>query len=95
LKAAIGEAKKGKDIRRYTDAVECLRIAGPSEPEAEFDRTWLDQTEKANKAETHRLELELKGYKNNLIKESIRVSCVTTKTAEHQGADIIHHTDGE
>ena len=28
---------------------------------------------KQSKAETDRLELELKGYKNNLIKESIRV----------------------
>ena len=74
LKAAIAEAKKGKDVQRYRDAWECIRVAAPSEPEAQFDRAWEAATEKSNKAETHRLEVELKGYKNNLVKESIRVS---------------------
>ncbi|KAI4865300.1 26S proteasome subunit RPN7-domain-containing protein [Hypoxylon rubiginosum] len=73
LKAAIAEAKSGKDIERYRDAWECIRIAAPNEPEAIFDQAWVTATEKANKAETHRLEAELKGYKNNLVKESIRI----------------------
>ncbi|KAK3898884.1 26S proteasome subunit RPN7-domain-containing protein [Staphylotrichum tortipilum] len=73
LKAAIAEAKRGRDTQRYREAVECLRIAVPSEPEAIFDQAWLEAQEKANKAETHRLLMELKGYKNNLIKESIRM----------------------
>jgi hypothetical protein len=34
----------------------------------------MEKKNKQNKAETTRLEHELKGYKNNLIKESIRVS---------------------
>jgi COP9 signalosome complex subunit 1 len=34
---------------------------------------WMEATTKQVKAETDRLEFELKGYKNNLIKESIRV----------------------
>lgn len=34
----------------------------------------MDRMTKQTKGETDRLELELKGYKNNLIKESIRVS---------------------
>jgi COP9 signalosome complex subunit 1 len=38
------------------------------------DPAWAQQQEKANNLETGRLEAELKGYKNNLIKESIRVS---------------------
>ena len=38
------------------------------------DLAWMEKKEKQNKAETTRLEHELKGYKNNLIKESIRVS---------------------
>lgn len=33
----------------------------------------MDSTDASNKNETHRLIAELKGYKNNLIKESIRV----------------------
>ncbi|KAK4456086.1 COP9 signalosome complex subunit 1 [Podospora aff. communis PSN243] len=73
LKAAIAEAKRGRDPQRYREAVECLRIAAPGEPEAQFDYAWLDGIEASNKNETHRLNAELKGYKNNLIKESIRM----------------------
>jgi COP9 signalosome complex subunit 1 len=74
LKAAVHEAKRGHDVRRYREVMECIRIAAPTESEAVFDQSWVDQMEKANKVEQHRLETELKGYKNNLIKESIRVS---------------------
>ncbi|KAI1861346.1 uncharacterized protein JN550_010876 [Neoarthrinium moseri] len=73
LKAAVAEAKRGKDVQRYRDAWECIRIAAPNEQEAQWDQPWADKTDKANKVETHRLELELKGYKNNLVKESIRI----------------------
>ncbi|KAG7290610.1 hypothetical protein NEMBOFW57_000613 [Staphylotrichum longicolle] len=73
LKASIAEAKRGRDTQRYREAVECLRIAAPSDQDATFDQTWLETQEKANKAETNRLLTELKGYKNNLIKESIRM----------------------
>lgn len=73
LKAAVAEAKKGRDIQRYRESVECLRIAAPNEPDAFLDSAWIDKVDKANTAETHRLEMELKGYKNNLVKESIRV----------------------
>ncbi|KAK3333694.1 26S proteasome subunit RPN7-domain-containing protein [Cercophora scortea] len=74
LKAAVAEAKRGRDPQRYREAFECLRIAAPSEPEAAtFDKAWLDNIETANQNETRRLLAELKGYKNNLIKESIRM----------------------
>lgn len=73
LKAAIAEAKRGRDTHRYREAVECLRVAAPSEPEAIFDQTWLQTQEANNQIETNRLLTELKGYKNNLIKESIRM----------------------
>ncbi|KAK8034744.1 COP9 signalosome complex subunit 1 [Apiospora rasikravindrae] len=73
LKAAISEAKKGKDVQRYRDAWECIRIAAPTDPESQLDTAWIDNTEKANKMETGRLEAELKQYKNNLVKESIRI----------------------
>lgn len=78
LKASIAEAKRGRDTQRYREAVECLRVAAPSDQDATFDQTWLEAQEKANKAETNRLLTELKGYKNNLIKESIRVSLDTS-----------------
>ncbi|TQN66112.1 COP9 signalosome complex subunit 1 [Colletotrichum shisoi] len=73
LKAAIAEAKEGVDVQRYRDAFECIHIAAPNEPEASFDQEWVETTERANKAKTHQLESELKGYKMNLIKESIRM----------------------
>ncbi|KAM7207339.1 hypothetical protein V8F20_002219 [Naviculisporaceae sp. PSN 640] len=73
LKAAVAEAKRGRDLHRYREAVECLRLAGPDEPEATFDQDWMDAIDASNKAEFVRLTNELKGYKNNLIKESIRM----------------------
>ncbi|KAK4157947.1 26S proteasome subunit RPN7-domain-containing protein [Chaetomidium leptoderma] len=73
LKAAIAEAKRGRDTHRYREVVECLRVAAPSESEASFDQAWLEAQDAANQVETNRLLTELKGYKNNLIKESIRM----------------------
>ncbi|KAI0976314.1 26S proteasome subunit RPN7-domain-containing protein [Xylaria arbuscula] len=73
LKAAVVEAKKGKDVQRYRDAWECIRLAGPNEPEAQLDEAWISNTTRTNKNTTSQLETELKGYKNNLIKESVRI----------------------
>ena len=39
-----------------------------------LDRPWIDKTTKEAKLGREKLEVELKGYTNNLIKESIRVS---------------------
>jgi len=46
----------------------------PSDPVTIKDQDWIESTSRQVRAETTRLENELKGYKNNLIKESIRVS---------------------
>lgn len=73
LKAAIAEAKAGTDITQYNDAWDCIRFAAPGEPEAQKDQAWVDKTDRANRAETARLEAELKQYRHNLIKESIRM----------------------
>ncbi|KAK6218696.1 hypothetical protein LQW54_002619 [Pestalotiopsis sp. IQ-011] len=73
LKAAIVEAKKGKDTQQYRNAWEAIRTAAPQEPEAQLDQNWLDKTTQSNKTETQRLEVELKQYKNNLVRESIRI----------------------
>lgn len=51
-----------------------LAIIAPEEREALYDQEWMDTTTARNKAETAKLESELKQYKNNLVKESIRVS---------------------
>lgn len=73
LKAALAEAKKGRDTSRYREAAELLRQASPRDAEALVDAQWADATDKSNREETRRLEIELKGYKNNLVRESIRM----------------------
>ena len=55
------------------EAWSLLEAIAPNEPEAVRDDAWISTVDKQNQAETACLEAELKGYKNNLIKESIRV----------------------
>jgi hypothetical protein len=75
LRAAIDEAIKGSDVRNYEDAVKLYRkYFNATDSYGTADLAWMEKKQKVNKAETNRLEHELKGYKNNLIKESIRVS---------------------
>lgn len=71
---AITEVMKTKDVSAYMVIVEEFQKLAPTEPLAQINTTWAEQTTKHNKMETDRLEHELKTYKNNLIKESIRVS---------------------
>lgn len=73
LKAAVVEAKKGSDVGRYEHAVSMLYEAVPNDPEATLDTAWIEKSRRNVKMETDKMESELKGYKNNLIKESIRV----------------------
>ena len=73
LKAAIAEAKQGSDVGRYESAVSSLREIAPNDPDAILDVAWVSTTKAQVKRNTDTLELELKTYKNNLIKESIRV----------------------
>ncbi|EXJ78303.1 hypothetical protein A1O3_09464 [Capronia epimyces CBS 606.96] len=71
---AVVEAKKGSDVRNYNEAIALLKKAAKGQNVDKFlDPVWAAQQEKKNAAETSRLEGELKGYKNNLIKESIRM----------------------
>lgn len=68
------EAKKGKDITYYTDAANLLSSIAPGSDAQDFiDPEWLGEQEKHNAADSKKLENELKQYKNNLIRESIRV----------------------
>jgi COP9 signalosome complex subunit 1 len=61
-------------LKSYEDALQLLRRSSKgSEMDVQEDLAWMEKKYKQNKAETTRLEHELKGYKNNLIKESIRV----------------------
>ncbi|BDD57699.1 hypothetical protein MAP00_003045 [Monascus purpureus] len=73
LKLAVAEAKSGKDVGRYERAVRALAEVVPNDNEATLDTKWVENMRKVVSAETDRLEHELRGYKNNLIKESIRM----------------------
>ena len=53
--------------------MELLQQIAPDDPDSTLDTGWMERVTKQVAAETERLEFELKGYKNNLIKESIRV----------------------
>lgn len=73
LKAAVAEAKQGVDVQRYEAAVTALQEVVPNDPDARPDTVWIEKTSRQLKVQTDHLESELKGYKNNLIKESTRV----------------------
>lgn len=48
----------------------------PQDYQHQPDRDWCDTTERNNRAELEKLDLELRTYQNNLIKDSIRVCMV-------------------
>lgn len=75
---AVVIAKKGKDISYYNDACNLLNsITSKEEADSFVDPKWLGEQEKHNAADSKKLENELKQYKNNLIRESIRVCHAT------------------
>lgn len=74
FKAAVAAAKTGKDVQRYRDTVDCLRDVAPNDPDAQIDGAWVEKITKENAFRVHKLDGELKGYKNNLVKESVRLT---------------------
>ncbi|KAF2192648.1 PCI-domain-containing protein [Zopfia rhizophila CBS 207.26] len=70
---AIAEAKRGKNVKLYLDLTEDFSTIAPNDPMASTDMAWAEQKNRAVKEEQDKLEHELKSYKNNLIKESIRM----------------------
>ena len=78
LKYAIRLIKERTlNVAVYQETTEQLRLLVPSLPETFVDQTWIESATRATKAITEKLEAELKNYKNNLIKESIRVRFTT------------------
>ena len=72
---AIRESKKGRDVRSFYEAMDLAKKNSHlKNDQSLLDTSWAVMQEKQNASETARLENELKGYKNNLIKESIRVN---------------------
>jgi COP9 signalosome complex subunit 1 len=73
LHLAIPASKSAKDTQQYLDLTKLLHQISPDDALAEVDTAWVEKTNKLNEHETERLDNELRGYKNNLIKESIRM----------------------
>ena len=83
---AVREAQKGRDTALYRNifpAYERAHADAPDEiPEgsavATMDQKWVDETNMRNQGERSKLEVELKTYSSNMIKESIRVRIVVS-----------------
>ena len=92
LQLATKEALKGRDVALYRSiyaAYDRAQIENAREhdegsegriPEASMfvpiDHKWIEETIAKNQAERTKLEVELKNYSQNMIKESIRVRVV-------------------
>ena len=62
------------NVSLYQETVEQLRLVDSISEESVLDRSWVENATRSTKITTEKLEAELKNYKNNLIKESIRVT---------------------
>ncbi|KAF2709673.1 PCI-domain-containing protein [Pleomassaria siparia CBS 279.74] len=70
---AIAEAKRGKNVKSYLALVEDFSSIAPDDSMALSDMAWAEKKSREVKEEQDKLEHELKSYKNNLLKESIRM----------------------
>ncbi|KAH8549334.1 26S proteasome subunit RPN7-domain-containing protein [Umbelopsis sp. PMI_123] len=63
------------DTQKYEHIITRLNAAlkARNEPELPVDKEWIQTTQKQAKATAEKLEAELRNYKNNMIKESIRM----------------------
>ncbi|KAI5357317.1 putative proteasome component (PCI) domain, winged helix DNA-binding domain superfamily [Septoria linicola] len=69
---ALATAKSGKDVQLYSRLTELAGNIGLSDL-SDVDMDWASRRDEENRREQSRLESELRGYKNNLIRESIRM----------------------
>jgi hypothetical protein len=74
IKAVAVKNKGCADVNFYLTLVEAYHKLAPNEPLAQIDSDWMEEVTGKSQRKTDQLEKELKAYKNNLIKESIRVS---------------------
>ena len=66
--------KTGRDVSFYNNAVNLYNQTLPDGADREgVDAQWVESTQASNMHERNKLEVELKTYQSNMIKESIRV----------------------
>jgi COP9 signalosome complex subunit 1 len=78
------------DTQKYEHIITRLNAAlkARNEPELPVDKEWIQTTQKQAKATAEKLEAELRNYKNNMIKESIRVSICFIGFCNTSNADL-------
>ncbi|KAJ5664693.1 COP9 signalosome subunit 1 (CsnA) [Penicillium macrosclerotiorum] len=89
LKSAIIEAKSGKDVANYEKAVRALAEVAPNEESATLDSAWVQNVQRTVRTQDDRLDQELRGYKNNLIKESIRMGNEDIGNHYYETGDLV------
>ncbi len=70
-RVALDELKKTQNMALYRDVAD--KASDKLGPAYAKDQAWIESVDKKALQQLERLELELNGYKTNLIKESIRV----------------------
>lgn len=71
LRMAADEAKRGENTGLYRDILE--KIGGRLGSKYEADEEWVEAVERRAAQKQEKLDVELNGFKTNLIKESIRM----------------------
>jgi COP9 signalosome complex subunit 1 len=89
---AISSAKQGKNVGLYRELVGDYSRIRPHDPLAALDIEWAEKKQRELKDEGEKLEHELRSYKNNLIKESIRVCGTVARANNRETTDKL--TDG-
>ncbi|KAK9832518.1 hypothetical protein WJX81_004497 [Elliptochloris bilobata] len=84
LRLAADQLRKGENTAQYAEVMEL--IDGRLGPQYTLDRVWVEAVDRRAATVQERLEADLSGYKNNMIKESIRMG-------HHELADF-HYARG-
>lgn len=84
LRAAVAEAKKSENVSAYKTAWSCIRYAAPNDPAAQLDQAWINRKSSEQAIKLKKLNHELAGYRNSLVKESIRVGAVGRTEKRHR-----------
>ncbi|KAJ3292275.1 cop9 signalosome complex subunit [Borealophlyctis nickersoniae] len=74
-KMALADLRQTQSTWRYQQVLQRLNefLASRGQQPLPMDQAWFEATARACRAQAERLDSELKAYKNNLIKESIRM----------------------
>ncbi|KAK4943419.1 hypothetical protein LTR66_014605, partial [Elasticomyces elasticus] len=88
LHLAIPEAKNGMNTTAYQLLVTLYHAINPESQHGVPDVEWVERVNKSMERESDRLESELRGYKNNLIKESIRMGHEDLATHQYHNSQL-------